>query len=259
MLDNFEHVIAAAPDLAPLLSACPRLRVLVTSRERLRISGEHAYSVTPLDGSDAVQLFVERARAARADLVLTPADANTVDAICARVDRLPLAIELAASRVRVFEPAALLTRLERRLRVHTNLGWWRLKSGDLEGMRIDIRRGIEADERTGRPIVAFAGSCWRRHASTWVRGTRGVRTREPPANRMTLAHPGVVGCWHGWRAITSKRYSFFRRLSWVRGAEETWDTSLATLAPRRTSPSSWSAMLRPMRLPGRPSRSSGRR
>ena len=115
VLDNFEHVIAAAPELALLMSTCPGLRVLVTSRERLRISGEHAYGVTPLDGSDAVQLFVERAQACRADLVLTTDDTNTVDAICVRVDRLPLAIELAAGRVRVFEPAALLTRLERRL------------------------------------------------------------------------------------------------------------------------------------------------
>jgi predicted ATPase len=114
-LDNFEHVIAAAPQVAALLAGCPRLRMLVTSRELLRISGEYAYSVAPLEDHDAVQLFSERARAARADFALTGENAAAVAAICARVDRLPLAIELAAGRVRLFGPAALLARLEHRL------------------------------------------------------------------------------------------------------------------------------------------------
>ena len=98
LIDNFEHVIAAAPDVVALLAACPRLRVVATSRELLRVSGEHAYSVAPLDEPDAVQLFAERARAVRAGLALTDEHAATVAAICARVDRLPLAIELAAGR-----------------------------------------------------------------------------------------------------------------------------------------------------------------
>jgi AAA domain-containing protein len=87
ILDNFEHVVAAGPNLAELLGGCARLRVLVTSRELLRISGEHAYAVSPLDESD---------------------DVAAVHAICARVDGLPLAIELAAGRVRLFGASALL-------------------------------------------------------------------------------------------------------------------------------------------------------
>ena len=93
----------------------PQLRVLVTSRELLRISGEHVYTVSPLDEADRVQLFMERARSARANLLMTDGDLATITAICARVDGLPLAIELAAGRVRLFRPTALLARLERRL------------------------------------------------------------------------------------------------------------------------------------------------
>jgi predicted ATPase/DNA-binding XRE family transcriptional regulator len=115
VLDNFEHVIAAGPQVAALLATCPQLRVLATSRELVRISGEHAYSVAPLHERDAVQLFAERARAARSANNWTAENTAAVAAICARVDRLPLAIELAAGRVRLFEPATLLTRLERRL------------------------------------------------------------------------------------------------------------------------------------------------
>ena len=115
ILDNFEHVVAAGPRLAELLGGCPQVRVLVTSRELLRISGEHAYAVSPLDESDCVQLFVERARSARADFHMTDDDVAAVHAICARVDGLPLAIELAAGRVRLFGASALLARLERRL------------------------------------------------------------------------------------------------------------------------------------------------
>jgi predicted ATPase/DNA-binding XRE family transcriptional regulator len=115
VLDNFERVITAGPQVAALLAACPRIRVLVTSRELLRVSGEHAYSVAPLGSQDAVHLFAARARAARADFVLMVENAAAVAAICERVDRLPLAIELAAGRVRLFGLAALLARLERRL------------------------------------------------------------------------------------------------------------------------------------------------
>jgi predicted ATPase len=114
-LDNFEHVVAAGPELSALLGSCPRLRVLVTSRELLHMSGEDAYALSPLGQSDSVQLFVERARSVRADFHMTDENVVAVHAICARVDGLPLAIELAAGRVRLFGPSALLARLERRL------------------------------------------------------------------------------------------------------------------------------------------------
>jgi predicted ATPase len=135
LLDNFEHVVAAAPVVAELLSAAPGLTVLVTSRVRLRVSGEHEYAVPPLDLTEpeqatsgevatpaAVRLFVARAQAVQEDFVLTPENAATVTAICRRLDGLPLAIELAAVRAKVLPPAALLARLEQRLPLLTGGG-----------------------------------------------------------------------------------------------------------------------------------------
>ena len=136
VLDNFEHVVEAAPLVADLLAACPGLKALVTSRVRLRVSGEREYPVPPLalappDGqaggdrvaqSEAVRLFVERAQSVRPDFALTAENAGAVAAICARLDGLPLAIELAAARVKVLPPGALLARLERRLPLLTGGG-----------------------------------------------------------------------------------------------------------------------------------------
>jgi predicted ATPase/transcriptional regulator with XRE-family HTH domain len=128
VLDNFEHVLAAAPLCAALLGACPRAKALVTSRAALNIRGEHEFAVPPLrvppDLGDlpplsdlgrygAVALFVERARAARPDFELrTPERARSATAICARLDGLPLAIELAAAQVRHFALEELATRLQ---------------------------------------------------------------------------------------------------------------------------------------------------
>ena len=131
VLDNFEQVVVAAPLVTELLAAAPRLKALVTSRATLRIYGEHEYPVPPLPVPDpahlppleqlpeyaAVQLFVQRARAARPDFQLTAGNARAVAAICRRLDGLPLAIELAAARVRLLPPPVLLSRLERRLQV----------------------------------------------------------------------------------------------------------------------------------------------
>ncbi len=121
VLDNFEQVVAAAPLIADLLSACAGLRVLATSRASLRLRGEHEYPVQPLAAPDplrlppgedvasypAVGLFVRRARAVKPDFVLSPENAPAVAAICHRLDGLPLAIELAAARVKLLPPRAL--------------------------------------------------------------------------------------------------------------------------------------------------------
>lgn len=126
IFDNFEHLLPATPFLATLTVACPDLHILVTSRARLHLYGEHEIAVAPLpvpDATDvlsatespAVQLFYERARAARADFCLTPALAPAIADICRRLDGLPLAIELAAARVKLFSPQELLQRMERRL------------------------------------------------------------------------------------------------------------------------------------------------
>ncbi len=123
VLDNFEHVVEAAPLVTHLLESCHRLAVLVTSRTPLRVSGEHVFPVPPLAVPDpaeptarvaeteAVCLFVARARAADPAFALTTENARAVAAVCQRLAGLPLAVELAAARVRVLPPAALLPRL----------------------------------------------------------------------------------------------------------------------------------------------------
>jgi len=129
LLDNLEQILAVAPVLASLLVASAGLSLLVTSREPLRVRGEHEYAVPPLalPSSDdartpdtlvqsaAVSLFLERAMAIRSDFAMTSENASAIAEICARLDGLPLAIELAAARVRLMTPEAMVRRLERRL------------------------------------------------------------------------------------------------------------------------------------------------
>ena len=115
LLDNFEHLRAAVPEVSAILSACSGATVLATSRSALRISGEQEYPVPPLEPEEAENLFWERARAVRPALSRSPAEVAAVQDICSRLDRLPLAIELAAARVRALAPAVILRRLERDL------------------------------------------------------------------------------------------------------------------------------------------------
>jgi predicted ATPase len=129
IMDNVEQVVAAAPDIAALLAVTSDLTILATSREPLAIAGERLFTVPPLAlpaepghpsaaalaGNDCVALFVERARAARADFVLTDANAAAVAAICRRLDGLPLALELAAARVNLLAPEQILARMDHRL------------------------------------------------------------------------------------------------------------------------------------------------
>ena len=133
VLDNFEQVVDAAPQIAELLEAAPGLRILVTSRFLLKISREREFPVPPLSSlpeeqlssfenirrNEAVQLFVERAGAADPSFELTEENGRDVAAICSRLEGLPLAIELAAARVRVLSPSAILEKLESRLRFLT--------------------------------------------------------------------------------------------------------------------------------------------
>ncbi|HEY7031365.1 MAG TPA: LuxR C-terminal-related transcriptional regulator [Thermomicrobiales bacterium] len=129
LLDNFEQVVEAAPVVADLLRCCPGLTVLATSRMRLSIGEEHERAVPPLGltaanaalsvddaiASEAVRLFAVRAQTTRHDFAVTPENAATVAAVCRRLDGLPLAIELAAARIKLLTPAELLERLEPRL------------------------------------------------------------------------------------------------------------------------------------------------
>src|SRR5262249_33925518 len=111
LLDNFEHVVAAADGLAELLAACPKLQLLVTSRELLRVPAEQAYPVPPLESDDGNDLFLARAHAVDPGFTVSAA----VPKLCARLEQLPLALELAAARVRVLSPEQLLDRLAGRL------------------------------------------------------------------------------------------------------------------------------------------------
>jgi predicted ATPase/class 3 adenylate cyclase len=136
LLDNFEHLLGATPQMAHLLASCPGLSMLATSRAPLHVRAERQYPVPPLAlpdagsaadldtlaRSEAVQLFVDRAQAARPDFSLTPENGPTVGELVRRLDGLPLAIELAAARVKLLPPAPLLLRLEQRLPLLTGGG-----------------------------------------------------------------------------------------------------------------------------------------
>jgi predicted ATPase len=119
VLDNFERLLPAGPTVHALLDAFGGLRVLITSRTPLRLSGECVVVVPPLNPRDAAVLFSERAAAVGRNVAAEPADGPAVAAICARLDRLPLAIELAAARSGLLPPRALLRRLDRRLELLT--------------------------------------------------------------------------------------------------------------------------------------------
>lgn len=150
LLDNLEQVTDVSRDLAELLGACPNLSLLVTSRQALRVRGERIFPVEPLSvpaaavptltevlDSEAGRLFVERAIEVKPDFAIEDADAPVIAEICRRLDGLPLAIELAVARLRVFSPQGLLERLERRLDV--------LKGGarDLPERQQTIRAALE--------------------------------------------------------------------------------------------------------------------
>jgi predicted ATPase/DNA-binding SARP family transcriptional activator len=115
LVDNFEHVIGAAPVLTRLLSSCPGLKVLATSRSALRLYGETEYDVPSLQEAEAIELFATRASAVRRGLALSASEARAVGELCRRLDGLPLAIELAAAQARVLSPGEMLSALPSRL------------------------------------------------------------------------------------------------------------------------------------------------
>jgi predicted ATPase/transcriptional regulator with XRE-family HTH domain len=182
LLDNVEQVLKAAPQLAALLTAAPRLTLLVTSRVALHLSGEQRFAVPPLAlppstlsnaggglGREwealtqyaAVELFVQRARAAMPTFVLTMTNALAVTAICRHLDGLPLAIELAAARVALFTPQELLTRLDQRFALLTG------GAVDLPTRQQTLRRAIdwsyelldEGEQKLFRRLGVFLGGC----------------------------------------------------------------------------------------------------
>jgi predicted ATPase len=134
LFDNFEHLVEAAAELPELLSACPNLHLLVTSRELLTVPGEQAYPVPPLEPAEGTELFLDRARAVKPDFEANGAVAD----LCERLENLPLALELAAARVRILSPEQLLGRLATRLDL--------LKAG----------RGVDPRQQTLRATIEWS-------------------------------------------------------------------------------------------------------
>ncbi len=175
LLDNFEHLIPAAPIVAELLVMGPHLKILVTSRAALHVYGEHEFPVPPLALPEsrsmlsvevlshypAVALFVQRAVAAKPDFELNRENAPAVIEICARLDGLPLAIELAAARVKVLSPSSLLTRLASRLQLLTG------GARDLPRRQQTLRAAMDwsydllnaAEQKLFRRLSVFVGGC----------------------------------------------------------------------------------------------------
>jgi predicted ATPase len=172
LVDNCEHVLSAGPAVAALVLGCPGLRALVTSREPLRVTGEHVFPVPPLAlpgagdaaairGSEAVALFVLRARAAIGTFELSPENAVEVAGICRGLDGLPLAIELAAARVRHLPLAALRARIDRALPLLTT------GPTDAPSRQRTLRAAItwsydllsDGERALFRRLAVFAGGC----------------------------------------------------------------------------------------------------
>ena len=166
LLDNFEQVLSAAPQLAELLSACPHLKLLVTSRSVLHVDGEYEFAVPPLTLPDmqqlpthealsqvaSVALFVQRAQAARPGFHLTTDNSCIIAEICTRLDGLPLALELAAARIKLFAPHTLLMRLEHRFAILTG-----------------GRRDVPARQQTLRDAIAWSYELLTREEQAFLR------------------------------------------------------------------------------------------
>lgn len=194
LIDNFEQVATASTEVAALAAFCPRLHLLMTSRVALHLSGEYEYPVPPLPTPDltqlparrdlaqiaAIQLFVERARAILPSFALTDANSRTIAEICVRLDGLPLAIELAAARIKLLPPQALLIRLSRRLEILTG------GARDLPSRQRTLRNTIQwsydlltyQEQRLFRLLAVFVGGCTL-HAATAVCNNEGDESGEP--------------------------------------------------------------------------------
>jgi predicted ATPase/DNA-binding CsgD family transcriptional regulator len=175
LLDNFEQVLPAAPQLTELLVACPGVKLLVTSRAVLHVQGEHEFAVPPLAlpnlsqlpapevlaESAAVALFLQRAQAAMPTFEVSAANARAIAELCVQLDGLPLAIELAAARIKLLSPQALLARLGRRMELLAS------QAQDVPARQQTLRNTMswsyqlleEAEQRLFRRLCVFVGGC----------------------------------------------------------------------------------------------------
>jgi predicted ATPase/DNA-binding CsgD family transcriptional regulator len=200
LLDNFEQIISAAPLLSEMLSACDGLRMLATSREALRLRGEHEFPLSPLTLPDqssvevllqysGIALFVQRAQAIQPDFQLVQGNAPAVSEICARLDGLPLAIELAAARIKLLPPQAMLVRLQ-----ESSLGLLTSGAHDLPARQQTLRSAIQwsydllnADEqRTFRSLSVFIGGCTLQAALSAIEPRASLDTLDSLVNKSLL-------------------------------------------------------------------------
>ena len=232
VLDNFEQVEGAAPLVADLLQAAPAVKVLVTSRTLLHLYGEHDFPVPPLDmpdpgeshtldrltGYEAVCLFTERAIAVKPDFRVTGENARAVAEICARLDGLPLAIELAAARVRVLPPQAIVHRLDHRLDLLTG------GARNLPARQQTLRNAIEAsyellssEEQTlFRRLAVFVGGCTLEAAEGVLKPAEDARASDPLditeslVDKSLLRQGEVQGEARFWMLETIREYALER-------------------------------------------------
>ena len=224
LFDNFEHLLGAAVELAPLLAACPNLELLVTSRQPLQLSGEQEYAVPPFVHEEAVDFFASRARAVVPDLVIDDA----VPQICRRLDDLPLALELAAARVKALSLGQILERLEQRLAFLT--GGRRDAPERQQTLRAAIEWSYdllsEQERRLFAELSAFAGGC------TFVAARRSPTQTSRRCSRLSrrvfcASAPSVTRCWKPF--ASSPQSSYCSRRSTV---------GVSKITPTTSSPSS---------------------
>jgi len=194
VLDNCEQVIGACAELvADLLRTCPGISVLATSREPLNIAGEHIVRIGPLESADAIDLFVDRALLVRPDLDVSAPQLATIAAICARLDDIPLAIELAAARTRGMTPAEILQRLQDRFRLLTS------RSTTTSERHQTLRAAVawsydlleETEKALFRGLSVFSGG-WRMGSAEAVCGGDAADGGDVPELLLTLVDKSLV-------------------------------------------------------------------
>jgi DNA-binding CsgD family transcriptional regulator len=209
LLDNFEHIMGAAPIVADLLADSPRLQVLVTTRAPLHLRGEYELDVPPLRlphpdtapeledlrGAEAVRLFEERVRAIKADFSVTRENAELIAQICRRLDGLPVALELAAARIKVLPQEALLAHLDRRLPLLT--GGARdlparqqvvLGAAEAAYPLVDLPGLVPYGSMVDECVASLRKALGQRRFATQFANGRGLETREAVAEALMVAN-----------------------------------------------------------------------
>ena len=275
LLDSFEHLISAASIVAELVAAGPGVKVLVTSRSPLHVYGEHEFPVPPLALPDirhlpplealtryeAVALFLQRAAAVKPDFAATEENAAAIADICARLDGLPLAIELAAARVKLLSPSLMRARLEKRLQLLT--GGRRDLPERQQTLRgaIDWSHGLlnEEEQKLFRRLSVFVGGCTLEAAEAVCNAKRDlgvdvlegmtsmvdkslVQQAEPVAAepRFVMLETFANTRWNGWRRAGTRRL----RAAPTPRIASCWPRRRLPVRAGRRQPDGWSASTR---------------